>query len=84
MMNVRLRTPYPPLPSPSLFLTVRNQVAPQVGKVIQDLLKLSDETDLDILNHSMDVMVEQFQMELLPVAAQLTQRLVSTMDPVSS
>ncbi|KAE9407355.1 ARM repeat-containing protein [Gymnopus androsaceus JB14] len=55
--------------------SVRNQVAPQVGKVIQDLLKLSDETDLDILNHSMEVMVEQFQEELLPVAAQLTSRL---------
>ncbi|KAJ3711727.1 armadillo-type protein [Lentinula raphanica] len=55
--------------------TVRNQVAPQVGKVIQDLLKMSDETDLDILNHSMEVMVEQFQEELLPVAAQLTSRL---------
>ncbi|KIK50545.1 hypothetical protein GYMLUDRAFT_266124 [Collybiopsis luxurians FD-317 M1] len=55
--------------------SVRNQVAPQVGKVIQDLLKLSDETDLDILNHSMEVMVEQFQNELLPVAAQLTSRL---------
>ncbi|KAJ8518430.1 hypothetical protein ONZ45_g4489 [Pleurotus djamor] len=50
-------------------------VAPKVGKVIQDLLKLSDETDLDILNRSMEVMVEQFQTELLPVAAQLTARL---------
>ncbi|KAK7462279.1 Nonsense-mediated mRNA decay protein 5 [Stygiomarasmius scandens] len=72
---------------------VRSQVAPQVGKVVQDLLKLSDETDLDILNRSMEVMVEQFQSELLPVAAQLTQRLCesylrlakeSTLDPVSS
>ena len=42
-----------------------------------DLLKLSDETDLDILNSSMEAMVEQFQDELLPVAAQLTARLVS-------
>lgn len=42
-----------------------------------DLLKLSDETDLDILNRSMEVMVEAFQTELLPVAAQLTARLVS-------
>jgi hypothetical protein len=42
-----------------------------------DLLKLADETDLDILNRSMEVMVEAFQNELLPVAAQLTARLVS-------
>lgn len=43
-----------------------------------DLLKLSDETDLDILNSSMETMVEHFQDELLPVAAQLTARLVCT------
>ncbi|KAF8157919.1 armadillo-type protein [Crassisporium funariophilum] len=55
--------------------SVRTAVAPQVGKVIQDLLKMSDETDLDILNHSMEVMVDQFQTELLPVAAMLTARL---------
>jgi importin-7 len=42
-------------------------------------LKLSDETDLDILNRSMEVMVDRFQTELLPVAAQLTARLVSPM-----
>ncbi|KAH9480674.1 putative importin [Psilocybe cubensis] len=55
--------------------SVRVAVAPQVGKVIQDLLKMSDETDLDILNNSMEVMVDQFQNELLPVAAMLTARL---------
>lgn len=55
---------------------MKTVVAPQVGKVIQDLLKLSDDTDLDILNRSMEVMVDQFQNELLPVAAQLTARLV--------
>ncbi|KAJ3574136.1 hypothetical protein NP233_g1960 [Leucocoprinus birnbaumii] len=54
---------------------VKTAVSPQVGKVIQDLLKLSDETDLEILNRSMEVMVDQFQTELLPVAAQLTARL---------
>ena len=43
-----------------------------------DLLKMSDETDLDILNSSMEVMVDQFQTELLPVAAMLTARLVCT------
>ncbi|KAF8625982.1 hypothetical protein AX17_006706 [Amanita inopinata Kibby_2008] len=55
--------------------SVKAAVAPQVGKVIQDLLKLSDETDLEILNHSMEVMVDYFQTELLPVAAQLADRL---------
>jgi importin-7 len=36
---------------------------------------MSDDTDLNILNHSMEVMVEQYQKELLPVAAQLTSHL---------
>lgn len=58
------------------LITVRKAVAPQVGKVIQDLLALSDETDLEILNNSLEAMAEQFQTELLPVAAQLTARLV--------
>ncbi|EIM81399.1 ARM repeat-containing protein [Stereum hirsutum FP-91666 SS1] len=55
--------------------SVKEAVAPQVGKVIQDLLKMCDDTDLDILNSSMETMVEQFQEELLPVAAQLAARL---------
>ncbi|KAH6912647.1 armadillo-type protein [Coprinopsis sp. MPI-PUGE-AT-0042] len=54
---------------------VRDALASEVGKVIQDLLKMSDDTDLNILNHSMEVMVEQYQKELLPVAAQLTSHL---------
>ncbi|KAG0693928.1 hypothetical protein DFH29DRAFT_1037552, partial [Suillus ampliporus] len=55
-----------------LNLRKTDAVSPQVGKVVQDLLKLSDETDLDILNHSMEAMVDRFQNELLPVASQLT------------
>jgi len=54
---------------------VKIAVGPMIGKIIQDLIKLADETDLDLLNHSMEVMVELFQDELLPVAAQLTARL---------
>ena len=52
-------------------------MAPQVGKVIQTLLKLTEEIDLDILNSSMETMVDRYQTELLPVAAELTARLVS-------
>jgi hypothetical protein len=46
---------------------------------LADLLKLSDETDLDMLNHCMESMVDRFQNELLPVASQLTARLVSAL-----
>ena len=48
----------------------------RLGRMTIDLLKMSDETDLDILNSSMEIMVDQFQTELLPVAAMLTARLV--------
>ncbi|KAJ3557178.1 hypothetical protein NM688_g1613 [Phlebia brevispora] len=58
--------------------SVRDTVAPQVGKVIQTLLKLSEETDLDILNSCMETMVDRYQTELLPVAADLTARLCET------
>ncbi|TFK71252.1 ARM repeat-containing protein [Pluteus cervinus] len=61
-----------------VYDSVKSAVSPLVGKVIQDLLKLSDESELDILNHSMEVMVNSFQTELLPVAAQLTARLCDT------
>ncbi|KAI0317626.1 ARM repeat-containing protein [Amylostereum chailletii] len=57
---------------------VKDAVAPQVEKVIHDLLKLSDETDLDILNNSMENMVEVFQDELLPVAVALASRLCNS------
>ncbi|KZT65852.1 ARM repeat-containing protein [Daedalea quercina L-15889] len=58
--------------------TVKTAVTPQVGKVIQTLLRLSEETDLDVLNSCMETMVEQYHQELLPVAAELTARLCET------
>ncbi|KAG2092282.1 armadillo-type protein [Suillus discolor] len=62
-----------------IYDSVRDAISPQVGKVVQDLLKLSDETDLDILNHSMEAMVDWFQNELMPVASQLMARLASAL-----
>lgn len=50
---------------------------PSYDALILDLLKLSDETDLDILNNCMETMVERYHAELLPVATQLAARLVS-------
>lgn len=44
--------------------------------VMAALLKLAEETDLDILNSCMETMVEHYHTELLPVAAELTARLV--------
>jgi hypothetical protein len=56
---------------------VKAATLPPVGKIVQEVLKLSDETDLDLLNHVMEVMVKHYTTELLPVAASLTARLVS-------
>lgn len=42
-------------------------------------LKLSDETDLDILNHRMDAMVDLFKTGPLPVASQLAARRASAL-----
>ncbi|EJD50497.1 ARM repeat-containing protein [Auricularia subglabra TFB-10046 SS5] len=58
--------------------TVRTALSGNIGKVVQDMLKLSDETDMDILNSCMEVLVEWFDKELMPVATQLAQRLCST------
>ena len=59
------------------FLTMLlNRIIEWSADAITGLLKLSDETDLDLLNTSMESMVEQFQDELLPVATELTGRLV--------
>lgn len=52
--------------------------------IITGLLKLSDETDLDVLNNAMEDMVEQFEEELLPVATELASRLVSIYNPGGS
>ncbi|KAG2744209.1 hypothetical protein P692DRAFT_20877934 [Suillus brevipes Sb2] len=48
---------------------------------VADLLKLFDEMDLKILNHSMENMVDRFKTELLPVASQLTARLGPPREP---
>ncbi|KAG1837020.1 hypothetical protein C8R48DRAFT_680416 [Suillus tomentosus] len=54
-------------------LPVRAQAALAIMELVvardSDLLKLSDETDLDILNQGMEAMVDQFQNELVPVAS---------------
>lgn len=69
---------FPWIPQLSSMLCTPPHLNVFVAVGILDLLKMSDETDLDILNHSMEVMVDQFQTELLPVAAMLTARLVCT------
>ncbi|KAG2337162.1 hypothetical protein BDR05DRAFT_1005244 [Suillus weaverae] len=49
-------------------------------EAVADLLKLSDETDLDILNHSMEAMVDRFKTELLEGLAQQNETIPDSID----
>lgn len=48
-----------------------------------DLLKLCDETELESLNSSLKAIVTYYQEELLPVAVELTGRLVRCFSALS-
>ncbi|ELU39618.1 karyopherin [Rhizoctonia solani AG-1 IA] len=45
---------------------------------ISGLLKIADETDLDVLTTAMQTFVEQFSEDLVPIAVQLTTRLIDS------
>lgn len=57
---------------------VHNAVAPNAGRLMQELLKLSDETDLDVLMTTQEKIVNNFAEELLPFAVQLTQQMANS------
>lgn len=54
---------------------VREAMAPNAGRLMQELLKLSDETDLDVLTQTKEKIVEHFSEELLPFAVELTEQM---------
>ncbi|KAG8903898.1 hypothetical protein FRB99_002598 [Tulasnella sp. 403] len=53
----------------------RLALAPGIEKIMQDLFKLSDDTDLDALSTCMESFIEVFKEQLLPVSPQLIARL---------
>ncbi|KAG8724819.1 hypothetical protein FRC09_013780 [Ceratobasidium sp. 395] len=57
---------------------VQQALKPLIGKIIQDLLKLANETDLDILTTAMQTFVEYFAEDLVPISVQLTTRLIES------
>ena len=57
---------------------VHNAVAPNAGRLMQELLKLSDETDLDVLMTTQEKIVNNFAEELLPFSVQLTQQMANS------
>ena len=56
---------------------VHNAVAPNACRLMQELLKLSDETDLDVLMTTQEKIVNNFAEELLPFSVDLTQQMAN-------
>ncbi|KAN0063244.1 Nonsense-mediated mRNA decay protein 5 [Thecaphora frezii] len=57
---------------------VHAAMAPNAARLMQELLKLSDETDLDILTPTKEKVVAQFGEELLPFSVQLTEQMANS------
>lgn len=57
---------------------VHASMAPNAGRLMQELLKLSDETDLDVLTATQEKIVSTFSEELLPFSVQLMQQLAQS------
>lgn len=49
---------------------VKAAMAPNAGRLMQELLKLADETDLDVLSMTTAKIVDSFSEELLPFAVE--------------
>ena len=57
---------------------VHAAMAPNAGRLMQELLKLSDETDLDVLMSTQEKVVNHFAEELLPFSVQLVQQMANS------
>ncbi|KAG8740759.1 hypothetical protein FRC10_003917 [Ceratobasidium sp. 414] len=64
---------------------VQQALKPMIGKIIQarptslvDLLKVANETDLDLLTTAMQKFVGHFSEDLMPISVQLTTRLIES------
>ncbi|KAG9098720.1 hypothetical protein FRC06_006040 [Ceratobasidium sp. 370] len=57
---------------------VQQALKPMIGKIIQDLLKIANETDLDLLMTAMQKFVGHFSEDLMPISVQLTSRLIES------
>jgi hypothetical protein len=57
-------------------LAVRSRVAPNISVIMQDLLRLSNEVDLEVMAETGRKLVEDFSEELIPFAEALTTQLV--------
>lgn len=57
-------------------LAVRTGLGPNVGRLMQELLKMSEETDIDALSKPTRALVTNFPDELLPFATEISTTMV--------
>ncbi|GAA5884573.1 hypothetical protein JCM6882_005303 [Rhodosporidiobolus microsporus] len=66
------------LPEMVRYERVRERMLPNLGRILQELLKLATEVDLDNLTNTTRSMVTEFSEEVVPFAVELTQSLVAS------
>ncbi|GAA5868463.1 hypothetical protein JCM1840_007004 [Sporobolomyces johnsonii] len=66
------------LPELVRYEKVRAKMLPSLGRILQELLKLSSEVDLDALTNTTRSMVTEFSEEVVPFAVELSQSLAES------
>ncbi|GAA5967114.1 hypothetical protein JCM11641_000445 [Rhodosporidiobolus odoratus] len=66
------------LPELVRYESVREKMLPNLGRILQELLKLASEVDLDALTNTTRTMVTEFSEEVIPFAVELSQSLVES------
>ncbi|GAA5946962.1 hypothetical protein JCM3765_002093 [Sporobolomyces pararoseus] len=66
------------LPELVRYEKVRAKMLPSLGRILQELLKLSSEVDLDALTNTTRTMVSEFSEEVVPFAVELSQSLAES------
>ncbi|BGP14532.1 hypothetical protein JCM10213_005180 [Rhodosporidiobolus nylandii] len=66
------------LPELVRYERVRERMLPNLGRILQELLKLASEVDLDALTNTTRSMVTEFSEEVVPFAVELSQSLVES------
>ncbi|GAA5868690.1 hypothetical protein JCM8547_003784 [Rhodosporidiobolus lusitaniae] len=66
------------LPELVRYERVRERMLPNLGRILQELLKLSTEVDLDALTNTTRSLVTEFSEEVIPFAVELAQSLVES------
>ncbi|GJN87375.1 hypothetical protein Rhopal_000324-T1 [Rhodotorula paludigena] len=66
------------LPELVRYERVRERMLPNLGRIMQELLKLASEVDLDALTNTTRTMVGEFSEEVVPFAVELAQSLIES------